>query len=121
MKISLGSLVLCLLISSGCYRADTRSLWLEIPEAKGNPVELEALRQYLLDEQSRLINGIVFYQDIRTDVQNGGLEITYLREYLADMNVLGKINQLGYRVNGLPGNAEKLALTRQTLLSPREI
>lgn len=107
MKTLIGFSILWLLLGSACYRPETRSVALTIPEAKGNARELDAIKRFLLSEQDRLRDGLVFYDDIRVNPETSALEITYHREYLADMNLVHKINQLGYQIQTLPGDPEK--------------
>ena len=116
MKNPAGILVLILI--TGCYRADSRRLVVDLPETAGRPAELATIKQALWSEQERVKNGIVFYDEIKVDAENARLEIIYNREYLADMNVLGKIHALGYSVNGLPGDPALLAKTRGKLALP---
>lgn len=112
------ALILLVIFLGGCYRPESRLLVLDLPDTVGRPAELAALKNHLLAEQERLKSDLVFYHDIRIDAAAGQLHILYNREYLADMNVLGKLNRLGYRVNGLPGDPLRLQQTRVTLSLP---
>ncbi|MDF3130055.1 hypothetical protein P0Y35_12680 [Kiritimatiellaeota bacterium B1221] len=109
MKIFISFSILWLLLTSACYRPETRNIVITLPEVNGNTEELDAVKRVLLSEQDRLRKGLTFYQDIRINAEHSSLEVTYNREYLADMNLVHKINQLGYQINGLPGDPEKRA------------
>ncbi|WFB35384.1 hypothetical protein P3T73_14580 [Kiritimatiellota bacterium B12222] len=114
MKIRLILGCLGLLLLSSCYRPSTKNLVLVLPETEGNPQELELLRQELLSEQERLRDEILFYKEIIVHPEASCLEITYYRRHLADMNVIMKLNNLGYTVNSLPGDDAKRDAFRQT-------
>ncbi len=109
MKSFIGFSILWLLLGVACYRPEVRELVLTIPEARGNAEELDAIKRMLLIEQDRLREGLNFYEDIRVNTETSSLEVRYNREYLADMNLVHKINQLGYQIDGLPGDPEKRA------------
>lgn len=109
MKSAAVMLLLLSLLSPGCYRAELKTLLLPIPGAQGNARELNAIRTYLLGEESQLREGLFFYTGISVRPEDSALEITYNREVLADMNLIHKVNQLGYRVGDLPGDPEKRA------------
>jgi len=107
--------ILASMLLTACYRPETRTLLLVLPDTHGNAEELDALKRYLLREQDQLRSGLTFYEDIRITPSESALEITYNRRHLADMNLVYKLNDLGYTVNDLEGDPEKLHTSRKRL------
>jgi len=111
------SALLCLLLVSGltaCYREDTRELFFQIPDAT-TPQELEALRDLLLRDHQLLPETVRYYHDITAQTDPPGLRIRFEPRHLAARNIESKLNALGYRVNDLPGDPERLRQHRATL------
>lgn len=105
--------LLAVLMMAGCYRPDTRERVLDIPEAR-SAEELRVLRAMLLEDQDRLRDSVL-YESIRVRETPPALVVVYNSRHLADRNVETRVNELGFRVNDLPGDERKLRAFRNAL------
>lgn len=104
--------VLFTMFFPGCYRPEVKEFKLVLPDAAGNPEELNAVKSYLTGEEDRLREGLTLYRKIEVQPEDSLLVIHYYAKHLADQNILTKVQRLGYAANGLPGNEETLRDTR---------
>lgn len=105
------------LLLTSCGRPKTDTLRIPIPEA-ASAAELNLIREALWEEQESLPDTITFFTAITTSMApEPALEITYVTRRLRRQNVLYRIHQLGYTVEGRPGDpAERLAFLAESRL-----
>lgn len=106
MRLRALPLLLLLVMPGACYRDDSREILLQIPEASAE--ERIALRGHLLKDHDLLPEHLHYFQEIRVESDPPGLWVRYNARSIARRNIEEKIHALGFRVNDLPGDPERL-------------
>ena len=111
-------LLLGILFLSSCTRSQSAQLRISLPEAT-SAAELDLIRTALLTEQELLPDRLRFYHSILVSMMpEPSIEITYDPEHLGKQNLLFKLNDFGYSVEGRPGDPVKRLSFLTRTLSP---
>lgn len=102
--------ILCWGMLASCTKEPTQSYTIPLPEVE-SLAELELLQNTLLAEQNALPEGIRFYEAVDIEmIPSPVLHVTVYARHLRKQNLMHRLHEWGYSVEGRPGDPSKRAV-----------